>query len=53
MPESGAAPPLRVALASVIEDGGGTLSYWALKHPPGKADFHHAHGFALELAVAP
>lgn len=44
---------LRVALAAVIEDGGGTLSYWALKHPPGKADFHHADGFLLELDVAP
>jgi hypothetical protein len=44
--------PLRVALASVIEDGGGTLSYWSLRHAPGKADFHHADGFALELNVA-
>lgn len=41
--------PLRVALAAVLEDGSGTLSYWALKHPPGKADFHHADGFVLEL----
>ena len=24
-------------------------SYWALAHPPGKPDFHHADGFALEL----
>jgi hypothetical protein len=43
---------LRVALAAVIEDGSGTLSYWALKHPPGKADFHHADGFVLELGAA-
>jgi hypothetical protein len=40
---------LRVALAAVIEDESGTLSYWALRHAPGKADFHHADGFVLEL----
>ena len=42
----------RVALSAVIEErrGGGT-SYWALAHPPGKADFHHADGFAIELAA--
>ena len=41
--------PLRVALTAVIEETGGVKSYWALKHPPGKPDFHHADGFALEL----
>lgn len=40
---------LRVAVAAVIEDTQGTLSYWALAHPPGKPDFHHRDGFALEL----
>jgi len=40
----------RVALTAVIEETNGTKSYWALKHPPGKPDFHHADGFALELA---
>jgi hypothetical protein len=40
---------LRLALSAVIEDNDGTLSYWALKHPPGKPDFHHPDGFALEL----
>jgi hypothetical protein len=44
---------LRVALAAVIEDGGGRLSYWALKHPPGKPDFHHADGFLLQLDGVP
>ena len=45
------APPgrLRVALCAVIEDGGGALSYWALRHPAGKPDFHHPDAFALEL----
>jgi hypothetical protein len=43
---------LWVGLAAVVEDGNGQLSYWALKHPPGKPDFHHADAFALELALA-
>jgi len=38
-----------VALTAVIEETDGVKSYWALKHPPGKPDFHHADGFALEL----
>ncbi len=38
-----------VALCAVIEEDGGALSYWALRHPPGKPDFHHPAGFALEL----
>jgi hypothetical protein len=41
---------LRIALAAVIEDGNGRLSYWGLRHPPGKPDFHHPNGFALEVA---
>jgi hypothetical protein len=40
---------LRVALAAVIEEDSGTLSYWAQKHPPGKPDFHHSDGFAAEI----
>jgi hypothetical protein len=38
-----------IALSVVIEDRAGLLSYWALRHPPGKPDFHHPVGFALEL----
>src|SRR5712671_2252466 len=41
---------LRIALAAVIEDENGRLSYWGLRHPPGKPDFHHPDGFALEVA---
>jgi hypothetical protein len=47
-----AAPPplrLRFAAAAVLEDEAGRLSHWALRHPPGKPDFHHADGFLLEL----
>jgi hypothetical protein len=41
--------PLRVALAAVIEADDGRLSYWAVRHAPGKPDFHHPEAFALEL----
>jgi hypothetical protein len=40
---------LRIALAAVIEDENGRLSYWGLRHPPGKPDFHHPNAFALEV----
>ena len=42
-------PPLRVALAAVVEEVDGTMSYWALEHAQGKPDFHHASAFALDL----
>ncbi len=42
--------PLQLALSAVIEDDRGTLSYWALKHPSGKPDFHHPEAFVLEIA---
>ena len=42
---------LLLALSAVVEEENGTLSYWALKHPSGKADFHWPDGFALELAM--
>jgi len=43
------APALRLALAAVIEEKDGRLGYWALRHPPGKPDFHHPEGYTLEL----
>jgi hypothetical protein len=39
----------RLGLAAVIEEASGRISYWALRHPAGRPDFHHADGFALEL----
>lgn len=39
----------RIGLSAVIEETGGTKSYWALRHPPGAPDFHHPDCFALEL----
>jgi hypothetical protein len=41
---------LRIALAAVIEDENGRLSYWGLRHAPGKPDFHHVDAFALEVS---
>jgi hypothetical protein len=41
--------PLRLGLSAVVEDVDGILSYWALRHPPGKPDFHHADAFALQM----
>ena len=40
---------LRIGLSAVIEEASGALSYWALRHPPGKPDFHHRDAFAMEL----
>jgi len=42
----------RLALSALIEDQNGRMSYWALAHPPGKPDFHHADSFALEFSPA-
>jgi hypothetical protein len=40
---------LLLGLSAVIEETSGAKSYWALAHPPGRPDFHHADGFALML----
>lgn len=42
----------RLGLSALIEDASGRKSYWALAHPPGKPDFHHADCFAYELSRA-
>ena len=42
----------RLGLSAVIEEASGRKSYWALAHPTGKPDFHHADGFACELPEA-
>lgn len=41
-----------LALSAVIEEQNGRLSYWALAHPPGPPDFHHADCFVHALAPA-
>ncbi|HUO06473.1 MAG TPA: DOMON-like domain-containing protein [Candidatus Binataceae bacterium] len=38
--------PIRIGLSAVIEASDG-FSYWALRHPAGKPDFHKPDGFAL------
>ena len=44
-----AGPLLRIGLCAVLEDRDGGLSYWALRHTPGKPDFHHPDTFVLEI----
>jgi hypothetical protein len=39
---------LLLGLSAVIEENDGVMSYWALEHPPGPPDFHHARAFVLE-----
>jgi hypothetical protein len=39
---------LRLGLSAVVEASDG-LSYWALRHPTSKPDFHSADGFTLLL----
>jgi hypothetical protein len=46
----GLSSPLHLGLSAVIEETNGGKSYWALAHPPGKADFHHADCFTLEFS---
>jgi hypothetical protein len=40
---------LSIALSTVIEHHNGELSYWAIRHPAAKPDFHHPDAFALAL----
>lgn len=42
---------LRIGITAVIEDQAGGRSYWALRHPRSKPDFHHRGGFILRLAA--
>ena len=51
LPAIRSAASLLIGLSAVIEANDGSLSYWALKHPSGKPDFHHPDSFALELAL--
>jgi hypothetical protein len=41
---------LALGLAVVVEQEDGGMSFWALKHAPGRPDFHHRDAFALEVA---
>ncbi|WP_313953250.1 DOMON-like domain-containing protein [Accumulibacter sp.] len=53
LPPTAAGTALQIGLAAVVEAADtidGSHSYWALRHPAALPDFHHRHGFALELA---
>jgi hypothetical protein len=39
----------RIAIAAVIEERCGRMSYWALTHPTSSPDFHHPDSFVLPL----
>lgn len=41
---------LNLALATVVEEVGGSCSYWALCHPSSRPDFHHPDSFIRRLA---
>jgi hypothetical protein len=51
LPGAPAHAQLQLGLSAVIEDERGERSYWALRHPPGRPDFHHPDTFALTLAA--
>ena len=41
--------PWQLGLSVIIEENSGALSFWALAHPLGVADFHHDDCFAITL----
>jgi hypothetical protein len=43
----------RISLTIVMEDAAGALSYWALRHPCERPNFHHPDGFALVWTLDP
>lgn len=49
LPESLRAVDVMAGFSAVVADKDGRTAYWALAHPPGKADFHHKDCFALQL----
>lgn len=48
-PDAFTAEPVLIGLTAVIVEEGGLKSYWALAHPPGQPDFHHAACFVASL----
>ena len=50
--ELGSPGTWHLGLSAVLEARNGTISYWALRHPPGRPDFHHRDCFALQLPPA-
>lgn len=50
LPPLSPSQPWACGISAVLEEEGGTKSYWALAHPDGKPDFHDPACFALSLA---
>jgi hypothetical protein len=50
LPAPRAGEPLQWGLNAVLEDRSGQLSYWALRHPAARPDFHHPSSMALTLS---
>ena len=44
---------LRLGLSAVLETRNAAISYWALRHPGAKPDFHQRESFCLPLANYP
>lgn len=40
---------LQIGISAVIVRRDGVMSYWALKHPGPRPDFHHRDGFGIQL----
>ncbi len=52
IPLAGLPPlPWQMGISAVIEEEDGTKSLWALRHPPGAADFHAPACFAARLGA--
>ncbi|MGR8935853.1 MAG: DOMON-like domain-containing protein [Gammaproteobacteria bacterium] len=49
LPPNRTARPLQLGLTAVLETNFGSRSYWALRHPAAKPDFHLRTGFVLSL----
>lgn len=47
LPDCAQGLPMEIGLTAVIETTDGQLSYWALRHPAERPDFHHRGGFVL------
>lgn len=55
LPRAATAAGLQIGLSAVIESTDtveGCRSYWALKHPAARPDFHHRDAFVLEFPAA-
>lgn len=44
-----AAAPWQLAIATVVAEPGGRVTYWALSHPSSQPDFHHPEAFLVRL----